>query len=95
MAKKKASAEFEWSRESTRVQSLDDGKWVRVFDHRGKSHHVPVDSGQLPEIVDKIAKNDEDCARRIKAQLDVLAPGWQDDESEDETQQDEASESEG
>jgi hypothetical protein len=84
MAKKKASAEFEWSRESTRVQSLDDGKWVRVFDHRGRSHHVPVESDKLLEIVDKISKNDEDCARRIKVQLDTIAPGWQDNVTSDE-----------
>lgn len=93
MAKKKAEATFDWSRESSRVQSLGDGYWVRVFDHRGKSHQIKVDSGDLSPLVDEIAKGDEDCARRISIQLDTIAPGWRsevEDESEDEADKAEA-----
>lgn len=82
--KKKASLEFLWSGESKRVQSLNGGKWVRVFDHRGKSHHIKVGDGNLPELVNEIAKGDENCAHRISVQLDALVPGWN-SESEDQT----------
>jgi hypothetical protein len=88
MSKKKSNPTFDWSRESSRVQSLGDGNWVRVFDHRGKSHHIKVDSGDLPALVETIAKGDEDCARRIGIQLDTLVPDWRNEdenESEDAT----------
>jgi hypothetical protein len=70
---KKGAQAFQWSREASRVQSLNNGHAIRVFDHHGYSW-VLIDtdidaSRNLQKLLGDIAEADAECAERIKAEL--------------------------
>lgn len=62
------------SPDTSRVQSLGGGRWVRVFDHRGKGQHVPLPSRELDELVAEVEAESPELATRITRELRQL--GW-------------------
>ena len=77
MAPKKPD-KFHWARDAARVQRLGDGSWVRLFDHEGRSHHLPARPGVLGGVLDAIYAEDPECAQRIVTQLGAagIDPEW-------------------
>jgi hypothetical protein len=72
MAKKKADEKFHWSRDVSRVQVLNGGKAVRIFDHCGLSWVIQAEidaSRRLQQLVADIEAADPECAQRISSEL--------------------------
>lgn len=67
---KKKSEVFQPSGDVHRVQSLNGGKHVRIFDHLGKSHHLPT-SGPvaLAALLDGIRDDSPEMYARISKEL--------------------------
>ena len=64
---------FQPSGDVSRVQSLGGKRWVRIFDHRGKAHHLAVvDDGAIGELVLEIKSENEPIGNRIAAELSAL-----------------------
>jgi hypothetical protein len=76
MAAKKEQS-FHWSREARRVQVLNDGRNLRVFDHEGFAWTLgdtDVDCAEkLQAFLADVRDHDSDCAERI---LDELPEVW-------------------
>jgi hypothetical protein len=76
MAKKPADV-FQWSRETRRVQVLNEGRNLRVFDHEGFAwtlSDTDVDCAEkLQAFLADVRDHDSDCAERI---LDELPEVW-------------------
>jgi len=70
MAIKKKDAPFQPSGETRRVQSLGGGTYVRIFDHLGKSHHLPT-SGlvALAALLEEVRADSPDMYERIGREL--------------------------
>lgn len=70
MAIKKKDDKFQPSGETRRVQSLNSGQHVRIFDHKGKSHHLPT-SGvvALAALLEEIRADSPDMYERIGNEL--------------------------
>ena len=73
MPRAKKEQSFQWSREASRVQSLNNGHAIRVWDHMGYAW-VLIDtdidaSRNLRKLLAEIAEADAECAERIKAEL--------------------------
>ena len=72
MAKKKAEA-FHWSREVSRVQVLNDGRNLRIFDHAGLAFVLQDRDAncafELQTLLAYIADHDRECAERIYSEL--------------------------
>jgi len=72
MVKKKEEV-FQPSGDVSRVQSLGGRRWVRIFDHHGKAHHLAVvDDGAIGELVLEIKSENEPIGNRIAAELAAL-----------------------
>jgi hypothetical protein len=70
MAAPKKVAGFQPSGDIRRVQSLNNGQHVRIFDHLGKSHHLPT-SGvvALTALLDGIRADSPEMYERIGNEL--------------------------
>jgi hypothetical protein len=63
---------YAWDRNARRVQPLAAA--VRVFTHTGRA--VTVDTlADLDELVAQVDAADPECATRIAAELEAIAPG--------------------
>jgi len=74
---KKSDQSFHWSREVSRVQVLNGGRNLRIFDHAGLAFVLQDrDAGcafELQALLAYIADHDKECADRI---LDQLPEVW-------------------
>ena len=70
MATPKKAVAFQPSGDIRRVQSLNNGQHVRIFDHLGKSHHLPT-SGvvALAALLDGIRDESPEMYERIGNEL--------------------------
>ena len=72
MASKKEQS-FHWSREARRVQVLNDGRNLRIFDHAGLAFVLQDrDAGcafELQTLLAYVADHDKECAERIYSEL--------------------------
>lgn len=70
MVAKKKEAAFQPSGDVRRVQSLNEGQHVRIFDHLGKSHHLSTrDTPALTELMLRIHAENPDMFERIGNEL--------------------------
>lgn len=70
MAIKKKDEKFQPSGETRRVQSLNDGQHVRIFDHLGKSHHLATrDADALTELMLAVHADSPEMYERIGNEL--------------------------
>ena len=69
-SRNKTSAQFQPSGETKRIVGLGGG-YAYLFDHKGKTHHLPRTS---PEFVSLCATEDEHFEGRIVRELEAL--GW-------------------
>ena len=60
MARQKKAGEFEWARDSRRVQPLAKHTRMRLFDHRGRGHNIEA----TPEAVEAVLDDAPDEYRR-------------------------------
>lgn len=51
------------------MQPLGNGEWVRLFDHEGRSHHLPARPGVLGGVLDAVYGDDPECAERIAREI--------------------------
>lgn len=51
----KKPGEYEWARDSRRVQPLNHHTGIRLFDHKGKAHVIDA----TPEAVEKVLNDTE------------------------------------
>ena len=64
---------FQPSGDTSRVQSLGGRRWVRIFDHNGKSHHLAVvEDGAIAELVAEITTANESVGQRVANELTAL-----------------------
>jgi hypothetical protein len=72
MASKKEQS-FHWSREARRVQVLNDGRNLRIFDHAGLAFVLQDRDAncafELQALLAYIADHDKECAERIYSEL--------------------------
>ena len=72
MASKKEQS-FHWSREARRVQVLNDGRNLRIFDHAGLAFVLQDRDAncafELQTLLAYIADHDKECAERIYSEL--------------------------
>ena len=72
MASKKDQS-FHWSREARRVQVLNDGRNLRIFDHAGLAFVLQDRDAncafELQALLAYIADHDKECAERIYSEL--------------------------
>ena len=70
---KKSDQSFHWSREVSRVQVLNGGRNLRIFDHAGLAFVLQDrDAGcafELQTLLAYVADHDKECAERILGQL--------------------------
>lgn len=84
MATPKKVAAFQPSGDIRRVQSLNNGQHVRIFDHLGKSHHVSSrDTESLRDLMRRIHEESPDMFERVGnelADMGVSVPTLSDEE---------------
>ena len=72
MASKKEQS-FHWSREVSRVQVLNGGRNLRIFDHAGLAFVLQDRDAncafELQALLAYIADHDKECAERIYSEL--------------------------
>jgi len=71
--KLKKNIPFQPSGDTTRIVSLGGGTWAYLFDHLGKTQHLPRNS---EEFAAKCKETDEAMNGKITAELEAL--GWTD-----------------
>jgi hypothetical protein len=61
---------FQPSGETRRVQPLNKGRHVRIFDHLGKSHHLPT-SGlvEIAALLEGVRDDSPEMFERIRTEL--------------------------
>ena len=70
---KKKSEVFQPSGDVRRVQSLNEGQHVRIFDHLGKSHHLSTrDTAALTDLMLSIHADSPEMYERIGNELSDL-----------------------
>ena len=70
MVAKKKEASFQPSGDVRRVQSLNEGQHVRIFDHLGKSHHLATrDRPALLDLMLRIHEANLEMYERIGNEL--------------------------
>jgi hypothetical protein len=74
MVTKKKAEMFQPSGDVRRVQSLNNGQHIRIFDHLGKSHHLSVerDADLIAELVVTVNADNPELARRIVDELTAI-----------------------
>ena len=66
----KKEAQFQPSGETSRVQSLNGGQHVRIFDHLGKSHHLSTrDHTAMQDLMLRIHADSPDMFERVGNEL--------------------------
>lgn len=78
MKKNKADV-FQPSGDVRRVQSLNEGRHVRVGDHVGKWHHLSVegDADDIATLVASVAEVNPELAERIVNELVAVVPEFE------------------
>ena len=67
---KKQTEVFHPSGDASRVQSLNSGQHVRIFDHMGKSHHMSTrDLIGLAALLDSVRSDSPEMYERIGNEL--------------------------
>lgn len=85
MATKKKQEVFQPSGDTSRVQSLGGRRWVRIFDHNGKSHHLAVaEDGAIAELVAEITEANDAIGQRIGNELTALGIPFQSESTDSE-----------
>jgi hypothetical protein len=86
MATPKKAAAFQPSGDVRRVQSLNEGRHVRIFDHLGKSHHMSTSGvvalaalledirSESPEMYERIGNELADMGVTVPEVVDVDVP---------------------
>ena len=70
MAAPKKAAAFQPSGDIRRVQSLNNGQHVRIFDHLGKSHHLSSrDTQAVLDLMLRIHEESPEMYQRIGNEL--------------------------
>lgn len=73
MAIKKKDAPFQPSGDTVRIISLANGTWAYLFNHLGKTYHLPRNSAEFAN-----ACRETDEAMNGKITLELKALGWTD-----------------
>ena len=85
MATPKKAVAFQPSGDIRRVQSLNEGRHVRIFDHLGKSHHLSTSStvglaalmedirSESPEMYERIGNELADMGVSVAEVVDVTS----------------------